>query len=344
MKEVRVSKNITTTIDDVAIPEPEPDQIIIQVVVSGSNPKDWKILDLVPDLDANTGDDIAGIVHSVGSNVWEFRKGDRVASFHEMGTPGGSFAEYAIGMQHTTFHIPKNVSFEEAATIPLAAMTAALGIYQHLEFPYPWAPVKKSTPLVVYGGAAAVGAFAIKFARLANIHPIIAVAGRGQQFVEGLIDRSKGDTVVDYRDGNEAVVRGLRAALKGQKLWHAFDATVDHGSYANILQVLEPTGRLTTVNPFEEYKGVPATVKLTKVNVGACHGAYGLDEKDFTYIMLRYIGKSLAVESFKAHPYQIVPGGLEGVETGLKSLKDGNASGFKFVFRIGDTPGIETGC
>jgi NADPH:quinone reductase-like Zn-dependent oxidoreductase len=60
----------------------------------------------------NTGDDIAGIVHSVGSDVYEFQPGDRVASFHEMMSPGGSYAEYAIGWQHTTFKIPKNVSFE----------------------------------------------------------------------------------------------------------------------------------------------------------------------------------------------------------------------------------------
>lgn len=45
---------------------------------------------------ANTGDDIAGVVHAVGENVYEFKPGDRVAAFHEMFTPGGSYAEYAI--------------------------------------------------------------------------------------------------------------------------------------------------------------------------------------------------------------------------------------------------------
>jgi hypothetical protein len=60
----------------------------------------------------NTGDDIAGIVHSVGSNVYEFQKGDRVASFHEMMKPHGSFAEYAVGWAHTTFKLPKKTSFE----------------------------------------------------------------------------------------------------------------------------------------------------------------------------------------------------------------------------------------
>jgi NADPH:quinone reductase-like Zn-dependent oxidoreductase len=46
--------------------------------------------------------------------VYEFKPGDRVAAFHEMRTPGGSFAEYAVAWQHTTSHIPKNLSFEGA--------------------------------------------------------------------------------------------------------------------------------------------------------------------------------------------------------------------------------------
>lgn len=112
MKEASISKGLNVTIRDVPIPEPQPDQVVIKVIVSGSNPKDWKIPELVPGYNANSGDDIAGIVHSVGSNVWEFKKGDRVASFHEMMSPGGSFAEYAVGWQHTTFHLPKDLSFE----------------------------------------------------------------------------------------------------------------------------------------------------------------------------------------------------------------------------------------
>jgi NADPH2:quinone reductase len=61
----------------------------------------------------NSGDDIAGIVESVGDNVTEFRAGDRVAAFHEMVTPNGSFAEYAIAWAASTFHLPKKISFEE---------------------------------------------------------------------------------------------------------------------------------------------------------------------------------------------------------------------------------------
>jgi NADPH2:quinone reductase len=63
----------------------------------------------------NSGDDIAGLVHSLGSMVQktnEFRVGDRVAAFHPMMTPHGAFAEYAVAPQHTVFKIPDTTSFE----------------------------------------------------------------------------------------------------------------------------------------------------------------------------------------------------------------------------------------
>lgn len=335
MKEVQISKGLKTQVVDIPIPEPGPGQVVIKVVVSGSNPKDWKIPELVPNYNANSGDDIAGLVHSVGSNVYEFKPGDRVASFHEMLTSGGSFAEYAVGWSYTTFHIPHNISFEEASTIPLAAMTAAIGLHQRLGLPDPWTPAKQEIPLVVYGGAAAVGAYVIKLAQLANIHPIIAVAGRGEKFVEGLIDRSKGDTIVDYRKGNEAVVQGIRDALKGAKLRYAYDATSEHGSYTNIVQVLEPDGKITVVLPGKKYDGIPEGVELVVTSVGEAHKG----DKDYAYLMFRYFARGMAEGWFKPHPHEVVPGGLEGVQTGLRNLMEGKASGVKYVFQIGDAKG-----
>ena len=60
----------------------------------------------------NQGDDISGVVYEVGEGVTEFKKGDRVAAFHEMMSPHGSYAEYALSWAHTTFPLPPNVSFE----------------------------------------------------------------------------------------------------------------------------------------------------------------------------------------------------------------------------------------
>lgn len=96
---------------DSPIPTPNDDQVLIKVVVSGSNPKDWKLPEMRPVV-MNQGDDIAGVVEEVGANVFEFKPGDRVAAFHEMMTPHGSYAEYAVAWEHTTFHIPAKTSFE----------------------------------------------------------------------------------------------------------------------------------------------------------------------------------------------------------------------------------------
>lgn len=79
--------------------------------MSGSNPKDWKVPDWRK-VTTNQGDDIAGVVEEVGSNVTEFKPGDRVAAFHEIMSPHGSYAEYAIAWQHTTFHLPQKTTFE----------------------------------------------------------------------------------------------------------------------------------------------------------------------------------------------------------------------------------------
>jgi len=252
-----------------------------------------------------------------------------------MMTPGGSFAEYAVGWAHTTFHIPKNISFEQASTIPLAAMTSALGMFLRLGLPDPWSPAKEPTPLVVYGGAAAVGAYAIKFAQLANIHPIIAVAGRGEKFVEGLIDRSKGDTIVDYRKGDESVIQGIKSALKGAQLNYAFDATSEHNSYTNIVQALSPTGHITLVLPGRKYEGIPESVNMSITSVGESHKG----DKEFAHVYFRYVAKGLKEGWFTPHPHEVVEGGLEGVETGLRNLKEGKASGVKYVFRIGEEGG-----
>ena len=63
----------------------------------------------------NQGDDISGVVHAVGEKVSEFKPGDRVMAFHEMMAPGGSYAEYALSWEHTTFPLPQNCSFQGAS-------------------------------------------------------------------------------------------------------------------------------------------------------------------------------------------------------------------------------------
>ncbi|KOS39523.1 hypothetical protein ACN38_g9624 [Penicillium nordicum] len=329
MKEALVRKGLSVEIVDTPVPTPRADEVLIKVVVSGTNPKDWKLPEWL-DKPGNQGDDIAGTVEAVGENVFEFKKGDRVMAFHEMTTSGGSFAEYAISWQHTTVHIPRSVSSEQAATIPLAALTSVAGLFHHLALPEPWRPATEKIPLVIYGGASAIGAYAIQLARRSNVHPIIAVAGKGAPFVEGLIDRSKGDTIVDYRKGDEAVISGIKEALGSSKLYHSYDCVSEGSSFINLGKVVAPGGKLVTVNPVREYPGVPDNINLIKNNVGCVHQ----DQKDLGYVYFRYLAKGLLDGWFKPHPHEVVPGGLKGLEKALTNLKDGKASATKYVVHI----------
>lgn len=216
-------------------------------------------------------------------------------------------------------------------------MTAVMGLYgdNRLNLPQPTSPAKNSIPLVVYGASSAVGSYVLQFANRSNIHPLICVAGRAREHVEKFIDRSKGDTIVDYRNGNDAIIKGIRDALKGQKLYYAYDAVSEKNSYQNICKVLEADGHITLVLPGKDYSDIPASINQSQTRVGDSHG----DKKDLAYVYFRYITRGLEEGWFKPQPQEVVPGGLGGIESALYRLKDGSASAVKYVFKISDTKG-----
>ncbi|KFA70213.1 hypothetical protein S40285_04441 [Stachybotrys chlorohalonatus IBT 40285] len=329
------------SLHEVPMPTPGDNEVLIKVVVSGTNPKDWKIPYWIQDLNpSNSGDDIAGIVESVGKDVTEFKPGDRVAAFHEMTKPHGSFAEYAIAHPHTTFHLPPTTSFEEAATIPLAAMTAVIGLYARLGLPEPW---RKSHPnpdaangVIIYGGATAVGGFALKLLKKVDFHPIYVVAGRGADFAKGLIDPSRGDKIFDYRDGDDALVQQLKEALGDKKPKLALDAVSEKGSFNNIFKVLDPQGHVATVLPTKDHQDKPDSLKVTFTMVGDAHGA----ERELATAWYKLFGLGLREGWFSGHPAEVVPGGLTGLDKALNDLRHGKASAVKYVVRIAETPGL----
>jgi len=230
-------------------------------------------------------------------------------------------------------------------------MTAAVGLYQRLGLPEPWNATTTPTPLIVYGGSGAVGAFAIKLAQASNIHPLIVVAGRAQSFVEKLITPCKGDAIVDYRKGNEAVVSGIKDALKKagvSEVHYAFDAVSEHNSFQNISKVLSKPGKITLVLPGKNYSDIPEYIEKSNTMVGSVHmdnapdsakGKAGIKTggKDFGFAFFRLFSRGLQEGWFTAHPYEVVPGGLAGVEKGLSDLKNGVNSATKYIFKIEDT-------
>ncbi|KIL84103.1 hypothetical protein FAVG1_12680 [Fusarium avenaceum] len=349
---------VKTKIVDAPIPEPSAKQVLIKVVVSGSNPKDWKAPEYGAVYDGpddgsfmarsragvNQGDDIAGIVEKVGAGVIEFKKGDRVAAFHEMGYPGGSYAEYALAWDWTTFHIPPAKSFEEAATIPLAALTAAVALFRNLKLSTPWNPATASTPFVVYGASTAVGSYAVKLARNSNIHPIIAIAGKGTHYVKTLLDSTRGDAVFDYRDGADETIRQIRTHLKDGnygKVRHGLDPGIGRASQKVLTEIVTPDGAINLVMPSDTEVG---SATKTTTSVGVVHntdnGIHGADARDLGLVTCRWFTKAWQAGTFAGHPFEVKPGGLEGVDQALKDLKEGKQSAVKYVFRIADTPGL----
>jgi NADPH:quinone reductase-like Zn-dependent oxidoreductase len=334
-------------IQELPVPSPAPDQVLIKVMVAGTNPKDFKQVVMIPStVGLNTGDDIAGHVEAVGSNVTEFRVGDRVAAFHEMGAPFGAFAEYAIAWEKSTFQLPKATSFEEAATIPLTAMTAAMALFAEFRLPEPWIPMSQAQKaalaggVVVYGAATAVGAFIVKLLIPTNVHPIICVAGRGIAFVKGLIEKARGDTVIDYRKGEDAVVAGIRDAIpNGQKLMYAVDAISEKGTYPQILKVLDAHGHINFIFP-GTFPDIPKTIQMTTTRVGSAHGDPH-DLMEFAYVWFRYLSLGLKEGWLTGHPHEVLPGGLASVQNGLQNLINGKASAVKYVYRLDETEGVK---
>ncbi|KAL0940299.1 quinone oxidoreductase [Colletotrichum truncatum] len=350
MKEAIIDNTLHVEIHDVPLPTPGPGQILIRTVVSGTNPKDWKMPKLwAPNNEPmNHGDDIAGYVELVGEGVTGFQKGDRVAAFHEMGMPHGSFAEYSVAWARSSFHLPGHVTFEEAATVPLAAMTAALGLYQNLQLPLPWKPAAEALPLIVYGGATAVGSFAIKLASLSNIHPIIAIAGNGIPYVETLLDKEKGDVVIDYRKGEEFILEQVQKASGGSPIAYALDAVSEEKTIRTIDKALAPgKGKITNFLPvFPE--GVSAEIRNTMV--GSIHSQRAtssgsvptLGDREFGAVFFAFLGRGLEEGWFRGHPYEVLAGGLDAVETALKNLEAGKNSAKKYVLRVSETKGVKS--
>jgi NADPH:quinone reductase len=155
MQEAHIHADTSVTLHTVPIPTiTHPLQLLIKVHATSCNPKDWKMATvnlMVISSCPNSGDDIAGTVVAVGSDMHDFKPGDRVATLHEFGTPHGSCAEYAIAYSWTALYLGPGTSFEENATVPMANFKAAIGLFAMLKVTAgPWDPPREK-PLVVYG-------------------------------------------------------------------------------------------------------------------------------------------------------------------------------------------------
>ncbi|OPB37707.1 zinc binding dehydrogenase [Trichoderma guizhouense] len=347
MKSVIVKAHpLRCEIIDTPIPQPGPDEVLIKVIFCASNPRDWKAPDhLIPGVEINQGNEMSGIIEAVGNNVYEFRKGDRVAAAHPMQTENGTYAEYATAPVNTCFLLPPNISFEEASTIPFALCTAAIGLYQRLKIPFPTSSeiAQVQPPLIVYGGGSSIGAFTLKLARFGRFEKVIAVCGSGRSYVESL---GVVTDFVDYRNCN--VVNDLKDALGGKKCFHAVDAINDSNSFRHLSEVLAPEGaRMSVYLPRLDYSDIPPWISIGITFFGTVHeqatpisNEVYSEDVDFAYAFFRLVSRWIAEGKMTGQPHEVLPRGLESVEEGLRMLKEGKVSAKKLIYRVSDTPGV----
>lgn len=260
-------------------------------------------------------------------------------------TPHGTYAEYTIVRAATTFHLPPNISFESGASLPLAFMTAAIALYQGLKVPLPTAVAEtdaEKIPILIWGGATAVGAFALQLAKLSNLGPIITVAGGGIDFVRSL---NAADHIIDYRTGD--VAQKILTAAGPARIQLAFDSVSDPRSYEPISKVLAASGggTINMVDPVKDQNWkFPDGVTLSSTMVGSSHGdTWGIvsDEQakvdqEFAYWFYRYLSHLLAQGKIKPHPVEVLPDGLTGIVAGVQALFDRKVSAKKLAARLVD--------
>jgi NADPH:quinone reductase-like Zn-dependent oxidoreductase len=207
------------TVDEVPTPEPGEDEVLVRVHASSLNAVDWYGLNGRPvaarpmmggvrrPKSSALGSDFAGVVAEVGRAVEGFSVGDEV-----YGTADGAFAEYAVA-KDSIDHKPSSMSFEEAATVPVAAITALQGLRDR-------GRVAPGQRVLVHGAAGGVGTFAVQVAKAlgAEVHAVCSTGNVDQAAELGA------DRVFDYEreDFTRSGVRyDVLFDIAGERSWHA---------------------------------------------------------------------------------------------------------------------------
>jgi NADPH:quinone reductase-like Zn-dependent oxidoreductase len=177
---------------EVEKPLPKDDQVLIKVQAASVNTLDLTIRGaflarilsggLRKPKDPRLGADLAGRVEAVGSQVTQFQPGDDV-----FGTCAGAFAEYACASEKRVALKPANLSFEAAAAVPVAALTALQGLRHKGE-------IQPGHKVLIQGATGAVGTFAVQLAKAFGAEVTAVCSTRNVEMVRSL----GADHVIDY--------------------------------------------------------------------------------------------------------------------------------------------------
>ena len=179
--------------EEIEKPRPENNEVLIKVRAASVNPYDWHFMRGEPYFlragaglrkpkNKGLGVDVAGQVGAVGRNVTRFKPGDQV-----FGAGRGAFAEYACASESRLAMKPENVTFEQAASVPIAALTALQALRDKGQ-------LQAGQKVLINGAAGGVGTFAVQIAKALGAEVTGVCSTRNMEMVRSI----GADQVIDY--------------------------------------------------------------------------------------------------------------------------------------------------
>ncbi|PSB44526.1 NADPH:quinone reductase [Cyanosarcina cf. burmensis CCALA 770] len=216
--------------EDVPLPQPAADEVLIRIYAAGVNPVDWKIREGYVGKTFNLphilGADVAGVVESVGDAVQRLKPGDEVYGYASLRREG-TYAEYIAAKASEVTLKPKSIDFIQAAALPVAALTSWQAIFDtaHLE---------AGQKILIHAASGGVGSIAVQLAKAKGAHVIGTASTRNTE----LLRKLGVDEAIDYQATPfEDVVRDLDVVLD----------TIGGETRARSLKVLKPDGILVSI-------------------------------------------------------------------------------------------------
>ena len=233
--------------EEVERPEARGKRVLIEVRAAGVNPADWRIRRgelrplsfLMPH--RIPGRDVAGVMVEVGDEVRGFAVGERVFAMLD-GVSGGGYAEYALAGEDAISPMPESLSFEEAAAVPLAALTAVQAIRDALREVVRNAPHACDTgelarrKVLVNGASGGVGTFAVQFAKISGAEATAVCSAENAMLAREL----GADRVVDYEEEDFA---------RHEERYDVIFDVVGNRSFGACKRALRPAGVYVTTEP-----------------------------------------------------------------------------------------------
>lgn len=219
------------SIDEIPVPQPAPDEVLIKVHATSVNPVDWKIREgqrkekFPGKLPLTLGWDVSGTIEALGEKVSAFRKGDEVYGRPDP-TKNGAYAEYIVVKANIISIKPTSIGHTEAAAVPLAGLTAWQALFDH-------GLLKAGQKVLIHAAAGGVGTYAVQFAKWKGAYVIGTASSANVDFLK----RLGADEVIDYK------MEDFETALSDVDL--VLD-TIGGETQLKSLTILKAGGRLIT--------------------------------------------------------------------------------------------------